>query len=102
MSRRIISRNFNTENQSGFQIMHMFIFVIIFNKIRGFESQNHMNVVTNRFKTFLKQKTARLSILSFVFYCFANLLCISLFLQLMYFIVFLYTNPENFHSLSQR
>ena len=49
-----------------------------------------MNIVTNRFKTFLKQKTARLSILSFVFYCFANFLCISLFLRLMYFIVFLF------------
>ena len=43
MSRRIVSQNFYTENQSGFQIMqiyvnfmHMFIFLIIFNKIRGF------------------------------------------------------------------
>ena len=53
-----------------------------------FESQNHMNIVTNRFKTVLKQKTVRLSILSFVFYCFVNFLCISLFLRLMYFIVF--------------
>ena len=49
-----------------------------------------MNIVTNRFKTFLKQKTVRLSILSFVFYCFANFLCISLFLRLMNFIVFLF------------
>ena len=69
--------------------MHMFIFLIIFNKI-AFESQNHMNIVTNRFKTFLKQKTGRLLILSVVFYCFVNLLCISLFLRLMYFIVFLF------------
>ena len=49
-----------------------------------------MNMVTKTFKTFLKQKTAQLSILSFVFYCFANFLCISLFLQLMYVIVFLF------------
>ena len=54
-----------------------------------FEPQNHMNFVSNRFRTFLKQKTARFSILSFVFYWFANFLCISLCLQLMYFIVFL-------------
>ena len=47
-----------------------------------------MNIVTNRLKTFLKQKIVRLSILSFVLYCFANFLCISLFLQLMYFIGF--------------
>ena len=40
---RIVSRNFYTENQSSFQIMqiyvnfmHMFIFLIIFNKMRGF------------------------------------------------------------------
>ena len=46
-----------------------------------------MNIVTNKLKTFLKQKTARLSSISFVFYCFANFLCISLFLRLMYFII---------------
>ena len=49
-----------------------------------------MNIVTNRFRTFLKQKIARFSILSLVFYCFANFLCISLFLRRMYFIVFLF------------
>ena len=49
-----------------------------------------MNIVTNRFQKFLKQKTVRLFIISFVFYCFANFLCISLFLRLMYFIVFLF------------
>ena len=45
-----------------------------------FESQIHMNVVRNRFKTFLKHKTARLSILS--------LICILFCEFLMYFFVF--------------
>ena len=45
-----------------------------------------MNIVTNRFKQFLKQKTVIYS--CFCTLLFANFLCISLFLQLMYFIVF--------------
>ena len=92
MSRRIFSRNFHSEIQSGFQIMqiyvnfmHMIIFFIIFSKIRGFESQNHMNMSQIDFSILNISETKKLcdylffllySIvlqISYVFLCFCNL-----------------------------
>ena len=52
MSRQIVSRIFHTENQSGFQIMqiyvnfmHMFMFLIIFNQLNYIQTAK--NIVWN-------------------------------------------------------
>ena len=70
--------------------MHVFLFLIITDKIRPFGAFNCFDIDVETFNTFLNKKTLQFSFISYVFYCFVNFLCISLFLQLMYFIVFLY------------
>ena len=54
------------------------------------ELSNCFDIVVETFNIILNKKTVQFSFISYVFYCFVNFLCISLFLRLMYFIVFLY------------
>ena len=54
------------------------------------ELSNCFDIVVETFNIILNKNTAQFSFISYVFYCFVNFLCISLFLRLMYFIVFLY------------
>ena len=54
------------------------------------ELSNCFDIIVETFNIFLTKKTAQFSYISYVFYCFGNFLCISLFLRLMYFIVFFF------------
>ena len=48
------------------------------------------DIVVETFNIFLNKKMAQFSYISYVFYYFVNFLCISLFLRLMYFIIFFF------------
>ena len=56
----------------------------------SFDPQHHGGALLWRHMHMVYNKTAQFSFISYVFYCFVNFLCISLFLRLMYFIVDLY------------
>ena len=73
----------------NYMYMHVFLFLQITEKIRPFCSfKMSPHIVVQTFNMLLNGSIVQFSFISFVFYCFAKFLCLSLFLQItcMYFI----------------